>query len=93
MHEQKRGSSHDNGKKVDVIDLTLDSSSEDELDDEPPPKRACPSLSPVSPPPNKGYVSKPQTGNKCILGIFVLSSVMLLPLSLILMWCCFPSEY
>uniref|UniRef100_A0A671VJH7 Protein inhibitor of activated STAT 1 n=1 Tax=Sparus aurata TaxID=8175 RepID=A0A671VJH7_SPAAU len=60
----KRGSSHDNGKKVDVIDLTLDSSSEDELDDEPPPKRACPSLSPVSPPPNKGYVSKPQTGNK-----------------------------
>lgn len=63
-HEQKRGSSHDNGKKVDVIDLTLDSSSEDELDDEPPPKRACPSLSPVSPPPNKGYVSKPQTGNK-----------------------------
>uniref|UniRef100_A0A671VJD8 Protein inhibitor of activated STAT 1 n=1 Tax=Sparus aurata TaxID=8175 RepID=A0A671VJD8_SPAAU len=56
-HEQKRGSSHDNGKKVDVIDLTLDSSSEDELDDEPPPKRACPSLSPVSPPPNKGVLN------------------------------------
>ncbi|TKS73515.1 E3 SUMO-protein ligase PIAS1 [Collichthys lucidus] len=56
-HEQKRGSSNDNGKKVDVIDLTLDSSSEDELDDEPPPKRACPSLSPVSPPPNKGVLN------------------------------------
>lgn len=53
-HEQKRGSSHDNSKKVDVIDLTLDSSSDDELDDEPPPKRPCPSLSPVSPPPSKG---------------------------------------
>lgn len=52
-HDQKR-SSHDNSKKVDVIDLTLDSSSEDELDDEPPPKRPCPSLSPVSPPPTKG---------------------------------------
>uniref|UniRef100_A0A3Q3IXK9 Protein inhibitor of activated STAT, 1b n=1 Tax=Monopterus albus TaxID=43700 RepID=A0A3Q3IXK9_MONAL len=39
-HEQKRGSCNDISKKVDVIDLTLDSSSEDELDDEPPPKRA-----------------------------------------------------
>uniref|UniRef100_A0A3Q0R122 Protein inhibitor of activated STAT 1 n=1 Tax=Amphilophus citrinellus TaxID=61819 RepID=A0A3Q0R122_AMPCI len=56
-HEQKRGSSNDNCKKVDVIDLTLDSSSEDELDDEPPPKRACPSLSPVSPPSNKGVLN------------------------------------
>uniref|UniRef100_A0A3Q3W4P1 Uncharacterized protein n=1 Tax=Mola mola TaxID=94237 RepID=A0A3Q3W4P1_MOLML len=56
-HEQKRGSSNDSGKKVDVIDLTLDSSSEDELDDEPPPKRVCPSLSPVSPPPNKGVLN------------------------------------
>uniref|UniRef100_A0A8C5FAR4 Protein inhibitor of activated STAT 1 n=1 Tax=Gadus morhua TaxID=8049 RepID=A0A8C5FAR4_GADMO len=45
----KHGSNHDN-KKVDVIDLTLDSSSEEELDDEPPPKRPCPSLSPQSPP-------------------------------------------
>lgn len=53
MHEPKRSSS-DNSKKVDVIDLTLDSSSEDELDDEPPPKRVCPSLSPISPPPTKG---------------------------------------
>uniref|UniRef100_A0A672G1R6 Protein inhibitor of activated STAT, 1b n=1 Tax=Salarias fasciatus TaxID=181472 RepID=A0A672G1R6_SALFA len=55
-HEHKR-SSHDNNKKVDVIDLTLDSSSEDELDDEPPPKRPCPSLSPVSPPPSKGVLN------------------------------------
>lgn len=53
-HEPKRSSS-DNSKKVDVIDLTLDSSSEDELDDEPPPKRVCPSLSPISPPPTKGW--------------------------------------
>uniref|UniRef100_A0AAX7T6I6 Protein inhibitor of activated STAT, 1b n=1 Tax=Astatotilapia calliptera TaxID=8154 RepID=A0AAX7T6I6_ASTCA len=55
-HEHKR-SSYDNCKKVDVIDLTLDSSSEDELDDEPPPKRACPSLSPVSPPASKGVLN------------------------------------
>lgn len=54
MHEPKR-LSNDNSKKVDVIDLTLDSSSEDELDDEPPPKRVCPSLSPISPPPTKGW--------------------------------------
>lgn len=54
MSEQKHSSSNDSSKKVDVIDLTLESSSEDELDDEPPPKRACPSLSPVSPPVNKG---------------------------------------
>uniref|UniRef100_A0A672Z060 Protein inhibitor of activated STAT, 1b n=1 Tax=Sphaeramia orbicularis TaxID=375764 RepID=A0A672Z060_9TELE len=52
-HEHKR-SSHDNNKKVDVIDLTLDSSSDEELDDEPPPKRPCPPLSPVSPPATKG---------------------------------------
>uniref|UniRef100_A0A7N8XA97 Protein inhibitor of activated STAT, 1b n=1 Tax=Mastacembelus armatus TaxID=205130 RepID=A0A7N8XA97_9TELE len=44
-------------KKVDVIDLTLDSSSDEELDDEPPPKRACPSLSPVSPSANKGVMN------------------------------------
>ncbi|XP_029378238.1 E3 SUMO-protein ligase PIAS1 isoform X3 [Echeneis naucrates] len=56
-HESKRGSYNDNNKKVDVIDLTLDSSSEEELDDEPPPKRACPSLSPVSPPANKGVLN------------------------------------
>uniref|UniRef100_A0A3P9IPZ3 Protein inhibitor of activated STAT, 1b n=1 Tax=Oryzias latipes TaxID=8090 RepID=A0A3P9IPZ3_ORYLA len=56
-NEHKRGSSHDNNKKVDVIDLTLDSSSEEEQDDEPPPKRVCPSLSPVSPPPNKGVLN------------------------------------
>lgn len=53
VSEQKHGSGHHN-KKVDVIDLTLDSSSEDELDDEPPPKRSCPSLSPSSPPATNG---------------------------------------
>ncbi|XP_071392354.1 E3 SUMO-protein ligase PIAS1 isoform X2 [Centroberyx affinis] len=57
MPEQKHSSSNDNSRKVDVIDLTLESSSEDELDDEPPPKRACPSLSPVSPPPSKGVLN------------------------------------
>ncbi|XP_049580102.1 E3 SUMO-protein ligase PIAS1 [Syngnathus scovelli] len=56
-HAQKRAPANDNSKKVDVIDLTLDSSSEDELDDEPPPKRACPSLSPISPPPTKGVLN------------------------------------
>uniref|UniRef100_A0AAQ4S6X1 Protein inhibitor of activated STAT 1 n=1 Tax=Gasterosteus aculeatus aculeatus TaxID=481459 RepID=A0AAQ4S6X1_GASAC len=53
----KRGSSHDNSRNVDVIDLTLDSSSEEELDDEPPFKRPCPSLSPISPPPSKGVLN------------------------------------
>uniref|UniRef100_A0A8C6SXG1 Protein inhibitor of activated STAT, 1b n=1 Tax=Neogobius melanostomus TaxID=47308 RepID=A0A8C6SXG1_9GOBI len=56
-HEQKR--SNDNKKKVDVIDLTLDSSSEEE--DEPPMKRPCPSLSPVSPPINKGVLNLHQS--------------------------------
>ncbi|XP_075995051.1 E3 SUMO-protein ligase PIAS1 isoform X2 [Genypterus blacodes] len=55
--EQKRGSSNDNSKKVDVIDLTLDSSSDEEVDEEPPLKRPCPSLSPVSPPGNKGVLN------------------------------------
>uniref|UniRef100_A0A672JMB6 E3 SUMO-protein ligase PIAS1-like n=2 Tax=Salarias fasciatus TaxID=181472 RepID=A0A672JMB6_SALFA len=64
-------SSHGGGasssKKVEVIDLTLDSSSdEEELDSPPPPpppppppvKRACPSLSPTSPPViNKGVLN------------------------------------
>uniref|UniRef100_A0A8C6WK23 Protein inhibitor of activated STAT, 1b n=1 Tax=Neogobius melanostomus TaxID=47308 RepID=A0A8C6WK23_9GOBI len=54
---QKR--SNDNKKKVDVIDLTLDSSSEEE--DEPPMKRPCPSLSPVSPPINKGVLNLHQS--------------------------------
>lgn len=60
-----------NSKKVEVIDLTLDSSSEDEGPDSPPPpppqppvslpppvKRACPSMSPTSPPViNKGVLN------------------------------------
>ncbi|XP_033823953.2 E3 SUMO-protein ligase PIAS1 [Periophthalmus magnuspinnatus] len=55
-HEQKR--SNESKKKVDVIDLTLDSSSEE---DEPPLKRPCPSLSPVSPPINKGVLNLHQS--------------------------------
>nr|XP_020461389.1 E3 SUMO-protein ligase PIAS1-like isoform X2 [Monopterus albus] len=62
------GSDSSNGKKVEVIDLTLDSSSDDEGQDSPPPppppplpppiKRACPSLSPTSPPIiNKGVLN------------------------------------
>ncbi|XP_058486205.1 E3 SUMO-protein ligase PIAS1-like isoform X2 [Solea solea] len=54
------GADSSSGKKVEVIDLTLDSSSDDEGQDSPPPlppslpplpiKRPCPSLSPASPP-------------------------------------------
>ncbi|XP_055363391.1 E3 SUMO-protein ligase PIAS1 isoform X2 [Betta splendens] len=50
-----------NSKKVEVIDLTLDSSSDDEGQDSPPPllpKRSCPSMSPTSPPIiNKGVLN------------------------------------
>ncbi|XP_066557312.1 E3 SUMO-protein ligase PIAS1 isoform X1 [Amia ocellicauda] len=56
MPEHRLSSSSGN-KKVEVIDLTLDSSSEEEEDDEPPPKRSCPSLSPASPPVNKGVLN------------------------------------
>uniref|UniRef100_A0A674DQ01 E3 SUMO-protein ligase PIAS1-like n=1 Tax=Salmo trutta TaxID=8032 RepID=A0A674DQ01_SALTR len=52
------GSSHGSTNKVVVIDLTLDSSSDDDLDDEPPLKRSCPSsLSPASPPISKGVLN------------------------------------
>uniref|UniRef100_A0A673XGX5 Protein inhibitor of activated STAT 1 n=1 Tax=Salmo trutta TaxID=8032 RepID=A0A673XGX5_SALTR len=52
-------SSHSSTNKVVVIDLTLDSSSDEDLDDEPPLKRACPSssLSPASPPASKGVLN------------------------------------
>ncbi|XP_029701751.1 E3 SUMO-protein ligase PIAS1-like isoform X1 [Takifugu rubripes] len=60
-------SNSSNGKTVEVIDLTLDSSSEDEGQESPqppppplppPPKRACPSMSPTSPPViNKGVLN------------------------------------
>uniref|UniRef100_A0A8C6USD0 Protein inhibitor of activated STAT, 1a n=1 Tax=Neogobius melanostomus TaxID=47308 RepID=A0A8C6USD0_9GOBI len=59
----QRGSStaanHSNSKKVEVIDLTLDSSSDEEGPDSPePPPQACPSLSPTSPPIiNKGVLN------------------------------------
>ncbi|KAL4613398.1 E3 SUMO-protein ligase PIAS1 [Arapaima gigas] len=55
--EHRNNSSHSSSKKVEVIDLTLDSSSEDDEDDEPPQKRTCPSLSPASPPMNKGVLN------------------------------------
>ncbi|KAG7221774.1 hypothetical protein INR49_028848 [Caranx melampygus] len=61
------GGDSSNGKKVEVIDLTLDSSSDDEGQESPPPppaplpppaKRACPSMSPTSPPViNKGVLN------------------------------------
>ncbi|XP_055789019.1 E3 SUMO-protein ligase PIAS1-like [Salvelinus fontinalis] len=52
-------SEHHRTNKVVVIDLTLDSSSDDDLDHEPPLKRACPSssLSPASPPASKGVLN------------------------------------
>ncbi|TNN68982.1 E3 SUMO-protein ligase PIAS1 [Liparis tanakae] len=63
------GNDGSNGRKVEVIDLTLDSSSEDEGQDSPQtqtqtlppqqPQRACPSMSPPSPPisNNKGVLN------------------------------------
>ncbi|XP_029615400.1 E3 SUMO-protein ligase PIAS1 isoform X2 [Salmo trutta] len=55
----RNSSSHSSTNKVVVIDLTLDSSSDEDLDDEPPLKRACPSssLSPASPPASKGVLN------------------------------------
>uniref|UniRef100_A0A3Q1J9N2 Protein inhibitor of activated STAT, 1a n=1 Tax=Anabas testudineus TaxID=64144 RepID=A0A3Q1J9N2_ANATE len=67
MGEQGIHHKGSNSKKVEVIDLTLDSSSDDEGQDSPPPpppplplpaKRACPSMSPTSPPIiNKGVLN------------------------------------
>ncbi|KAM4039300.1 E3 SUMO-protein ligase PIAS1 isoform 1-T1 [Anomaloglossus baeobatrachus] len=45
-------------KKVEVIDLTIDSSS-DEEEEEPCAKRSCPSITPASPLSNKGLMSLP----------------------------------
>uniref|UniRef100_A0A8C3P0Z4 Protein inhibitor of activated STAT 1 n=1 Tax=Cyanoderma ruficeps TaxID=181631 RepID=A0A8C3P0Z4_9PASS len=45
-------------KKVEVIDLTIDSSS-DEEEEEPSAKRSCPSISPASPINNKGILNLP----------------------------------
>ncbi|XP_030650120.1 E3 SUMO-protein ligase PIAS1 isoform X2 [Chanos chanos] len=52
-----------NSKKVEIIDLTLDSSSEDENDEQPPAKRSCPSLSPTSPPVSKGVLNLHHQGS------------------------------
>ncbi|XP_016125705.1 E3 SUMO-protein ligase PIAS1-like [Sinocyclocheilus grahami] len=60
LSDHRNSSSHgSSSKKWEVIDLTLDSSSDDDYDDndEPPLKRACPSLSPTSPPVNKGVLN------------------------------------
>ncbi|XP_051580219.1 E3 SUMO-protein ligase PIAS1-like isoform X2 [Myxocyprinus asiaticus] len=63
VSDHRNSSSHSNSSnKVEVIDLTLDSSSDDDDDDdddndELPPKRACPSLSPTSPPASKGVLN------------------------------------
>ncbi|KAJ8417506.1 hypothetical protein AAFF_G00223490 [Aldrovandia affinis] len=55
VSEHRSNSAH-SGKKVEVIDLTLDSSSEEE--EEPQAKRPCPpSLSPPSPPISKGVLN------------------------------------
>ncbi|XP_041965969.1 E3 SUMO-protein ligase PIAS1 isoform X1 [Alosa pseudoharengus] len=56
VSEHRNSSSHDS-KKVEIIDLTLDSSSDEDTEDEPPPKRTCPSLSPTSPPMSKGVLN------------------------------------
>uniref|UniRef100_A0A8C5MN60 Protein inhibitor of activated STAT 1 n=1 Tax=Leptobrachium leishanense TaxID=445787 RepID=A0A8C5MN60_9ANUR len=55
-----QGSTHQQSnktKKVEVIDLTIDSSSEEE--EEPCAKRSCPSITPASPISNKGMLSLP----------------------------------
>lgn len=58
LSDHRNSSSHSSSsKKVEVIDLTLDSSSDEDDSDEPAPKRACPSLSPTSPPINKGVLN------------------------------------
>uniref|UniRef100_A0AAQ4RK15 Protein inhibitor of activated STAT 1 n=1 Tax=Gasterosteus aculeatus aculeatus TaxID=481459 RepID=A0AAQ4RK15_GASAC len=74
------------GKKVEVIDLTLDSSSEDEGEDSPPPQpqpppplppmpqRSCPSMSPTSPPiANKGSDTQARTRASDLVWAFSLS--------------------
>uniref|UniRef100_A0A8C4T907 Protein inhibitor of activated STAT 1 n=1 Tax=Erpetoichthys calabaricus TaxID=27687 RepID=A0A8C4T907_ERPCA len=53
---EHRQTTTQNSKKVEVIDLTLDSSTDDE-EEEPPAKRSCASLSPASPPMSKGVLN------------------------------------
>ncbi|KAJ7419769.1 E3 SUMO-protein ligase PIAS1 [Willisornis vidua] len=57
-HQVSSHQQSNKNKKVEVIDLTIDSSS-DEEEEEPSAKRSCPSISPASPLNNKGTPSLP----------------------------------
>ncbi|KAM8997912.1 E3 SUMO-protein ligase PIAS1 isoform 2-T2 [Ara ararauna] len=57
-HQVSSHQQSNKNKKVEVIDLTIDSSS-DEEDEEPSAKRSCPSVSPASPLNNKGILNLP----------------------------------
>ncbi|XP_040270249.1 E3 SUMO-protein ligase PIAS1 isoform X1 [Bufo gargarizans] len=57
-HQVSPSQPSNKSKKVEVIDLTIDSSS-DEEEEEPCAKRSCPSITPASPLNNKGMMSLP----------------------------------
>ncbi|NXH50944.1 PIAS1 ligase, partial [Dicaeum eximium] len=57
-HQVSSHQQSNKNKKVEVIDLTIDSSS-DEEEEEPSAKRSCPSISPASPVNNKGILNLP----------------------------------
>ncbi|KAM6246076.1 E3 SUMO-protein ligase PIAS1 isoform X1 [Aptenodytes patagonicus] len=57
-HQVSSHQQSNKNKKVEVIDLTIDSSS-DEEEEEPSAKRSCPSISPASPLNNKGILNLP----------------------------------
>lgn len=57
-HQVSSHQQSNKNKKVEVIDLTIDSSS-DEEEEEPSAKRSCPSISPASPINNKGILNLP----------------------------------
>ncbi|OWK50429.1 E3 SUMO-protein ligase PIAS1 [Lonchura striata] len=57
-HQVSSHQQSNKNKKVEVIDLTIDSSS-DEEDEEPSAKRSCPSISPASPMNSKGILNLP----------------------------------
>ncbi|NXB91812.1 PIAS1 ligase, partial [Vidua chalybeata] len=57
-HQVSSHQQSNKNKKVEVIDLTIDSSS-DEEEEEPSAKRSCPSISPASPMNSKGILNLP----------------------------------
>ncbi|XP_066449034.1 E3 SUMO-protein ligase PIAS1 isoform X1 [Eleutherodactylus coqui] len=57
-HQLSPSQPSNKSKKVEVIDLTIDSSSDDE-EEEPCAKRSCPSITPASPLSNKGMMNLP----------------------------------